>query len=133
MGKANAGRQVINFPIVVVVASNAERLKLGRLQRSLRVKLRACECIAEATTLITEAQADAVITRACDPTGVPVAPALARLRRQLPSVGVVVLIDRRSPSRATLAALRVADGVLFDKQLNRASVGSVLRQAMARR
>jgi hypothetical protein len=133
MLKSNAEGQVIESPTVVVVASDAERVKLARLERSLRVKLRACGCIAEAVSLLADAQATAVITRACDPTGVPVAPALARLRCAAPSVGVVVLVDRRSPSRATVAALRMADGVLFDKKLDRFSVGAALRNAMARR
>lgn len=133
MRNDNRRWQVISSPTIAVVASSAERMKLQRLERTLRVKLRPCTGIAEAATLVADAQADAVITRACDPAGHPVAPALARLRAAVPSAGVVVLIDRRSPSSATLAALRVADGVLFDKQLDRASVGAVLRTAMARR
>jgi hypothetical protein len=133
MQKLNDRWQVINSLTIAVVASDAERVKLGRLERALRVKLRTCDRIVDATTLVAHAEADAVITRACDATGIPVAPALARLRRAVPTAGVVVLVDGRSPSRAMVAALRIADGVLFDKQLDRASVRAALRHAMARR
>jgi hypothetical protein len=133
MWKSNDRWQVIDCLTIAVVASDAERLKLGRLEAALRVKLRTCERIGEATTMVAHAEADAVITRACDATGIPVAPALARLRRAIPSAGVVVLVDGRSPSHAMVAALRMADGVLFDKQLDRASVRAALRHAMARR
>jgi hypothetical protein len=133
MRKFNDRWQVIRSLTIAVVASDAERFELGRLERALRVKLRSCERIGEATTLVAHAEADAVITRACDATGIPVAPVLARLRRAVPSAGVVVLVDERSPSRAMVAALRMADGVLFDKQLDRASVQAALRHAMARR
>lgn len=133
MRTSNDRWQVTDSLTIAVVASDAERLALGRLERALGVKLRNCKRIAEATTLVAHAEADAVITRACDATGVPVAPALARLRSAVPSAGVVVLVDGWSPSRATVAALRVADGVLFHTQLDRASVRRVLRQAMARR
>ena len=125
--------QVIDCPTIALVASDAERLQLGRLARALRVKLRNCKHISEATTLAARAEADAVITRVCDARGVPVAPALARLRRIIPSARVVVLVDGRSPSRATVAALCIADGVLFASQLDRASVGAALQKAMARR
>jgi hypothetical protein len=124
---------VIQSPTIAVVATNAERAKLCRLERSLRVKVRACTGIAEAALLVVGAKADAVITRACDASGVPVAPTLARLRKTVPSAAVVVLVDRRSPSAATVAALRVADGVLFDGKLDRASVGATLKRALAGR
>ena len=133
MRASSARWQVFDSMTIAVVASADERLELGRLERPFRIKLRNCKHISDATALVVRAGADAVITRACDPTGVPVAPALARLRRAVPSVGIVVLFDGRSPSLATVAALRIADGVLFDTQLDRVSVRAALQKAMTRR
>lgn len=133
MPASNDRWQVFDSPTIAVVASDAECFELGRLQRGLRIKLRTCKHISAATALVADAEAEAVITRPCDTTGVPVAPALARLRRAVPSAGVVVLVDRLSPSRATVAALCVADAVLFATQLDRASVRAALQKAMASR
>ena len=133
MQTRNERWQVIAPRIIAVVVSDAERRALGRLERALGVTLRTCKRIDEATALVAEAKADAVITRVCDASGIPVAPALALLRRTVPSAGVVVLVDGRSSSRATVAALPLADGVLFEKCLDRASVGAALRRATDRR
>ena len=74
--------------------ADAERVKLGRLTRTLRVKLRPCDGIAEATTLVADAKADALITCACDAAGVPVAPALARLRQRAAAIGAALRVSR---------------------------------------
>jgi hypothetical protein len=119
--------------VVAFAQSAAERRRLVRLARVLRVRLRCCVTIDDVRAAVGRRSAAALLTPACDEGGRPVASALQEIRRLAPALGIVVLLGPRCPSNIALAALRVADEALFDADLGAVSLWLAINRAAIHR
>jgi hypothetical protein len=119
--------------IVAVLSTSAEHRQFARLARALHMNVRCFRRSRDATRFIGAHAVAALVASPSDAAGCPVAPALATMRRAVPTLGVVIVVARASSTPAMLAALRHADHLLFTEELSASSLWAAVHTARARR